>query len=306
MTQETHAALLEAAQAFDLEALDFSPPKEGDVQANGLRLHYLDWGGAGTPVLFLHGGNQTAHTWDLVCLQLRGEYRCLALDQRGHGESEAARDGEGSPFVQREDVREAIEAMGLERLALVGMSMGGLNSIAYAGRYPDRLLALTIVDVGPTIQRQGFDETGKFLQERREFDSIDDAVEYAHRFNPLRPKAHLRYSLLHALRQRDDGRWAWRYDQPQRQMSKEEREKQAQQVLETYEKLWEEVPRIPCPTLVVQGSESHVFRREDAEKLAATLPRGRAITIQGAGHTVQGDQPRAFAQALRGFLREVV
>ncbi|MCH8192013.1 MAG: alpha/beta hydrolase [Chloroflexi bacterium] len=308
MTQETHDALLDAAQAFGLELPDTSAPGEGYVQANGLRMHYLDWGGTGTPVLFLHGGNQTAHTWDLVCLQLRGDFHCLALDQRGHGETEAPKDSDGSPQAQREDVREAIEALGLERLALVGMSMGGLNTIAYSGRYPDRLLAVAIVDVGPTLQRKGFDEVGNFIRGRREFDSIDDALEYAHKFNPLRPKAHLRYSLLHALKQRDDGRWTWKYGQgqPQGEVSKEERERQAQKALQANEKLWEEVPRIPCPTLVFHGKESTVFHREDAEKLAATLPNGRCVTIEGAGHTVQGDQPRAFADTLRGFLREVL
>ena len=94
--------------------------------------------------------------------------------------------------------------------------------------------------------------------------------------------------------------------QPQGEVSKEEREKQAQKALQANEKLWEEVPRIPCPTLVIHGSESTVFHREDAEKLAATLPNGRCVTIEGAGHTVQGDQPRAFADTLRGFLREVL
>ena len=105
--------------------------------------------------------------------------------------------------------------LGLKRLALVGMSMGGLYTIAYSGRYPGRLLAVAIVDVGPTLQRKGFDDVGNFIRGRREFDSIDDALEYAHQFNPLRPKAHLRYSLLHALKQRDDGRWTWKYGQPQ-------------------------------------------------------------------------------------------
>src|SRR5262245_32909646 len=66
-----------------------SLPSSHHLVVGGLRLHYLDWGTAGRPpIVFLHGGALTAHTWDVVCLALRSEYRCLALDQRGHGDSE--------------------------------------------------------------------------------------------------------------------------------------------------------------------------------------------------------------------------
>ncbi len=305
-TTEAHAALLAAAKEFGLKLKDTSEPRDGYIRANGLRLHYLDWGGTGTPILFLHGGNQTAHTWDLVCLQLRSQYRCIALDQRGHGESEAPKENnDPMPFSQREDVRGAIEALGLEKLVLVGMSMGGLNTLAYSSRYPQRLLAITIVDVGPTIQRTGFEETGKFLQEKRTFASLDEALEHAHQFNPRRPLAHLRYSLMHALKRQDDGTWTWRYAGAGMRDA-QDRKAQAEKVLATYAKLWEWVPRIPCPALVVHGGESNVLTRADADKLAATLPKGRAITIAGAGHTVQGDQPKAFAAALRAFLKEVL
>lgn len=311
MSKETHAALLEAAKDFDLSFEDTSEPAEGYITANGLKLHYLDWGssdvdkgGSDTPILFLHGGNQTAHTWDLVCLQLRREFRCLALDQRGHGESEAGAERSISPFVQREDVREAIEALGLDRLVLIGMSMGGLNTLAYSGEYGvDRLSAVTIVDVGPTLRKEGFRDTGKFLREKRTFASIDEAAEYASGFITGRPISHLKHSLMHSLKQQPDGTYTWRYagpdDESGRKVSDEE-------VLATYEKLWDEVPKITCPTLVVHGEVSSVFTREAAEKLAKTLPQGRVVTIPGAGHTVQGDQPKAFADAVRGFLREVL
>jgi pimeloyl-ACP methyl ester carboxylesterase len=211
------------------------------------------------------------------------------------------------PFSQREDVRGAIEALGLEHLVLVGMSMGGLNTMAYASRYPRRLLAVCIVDVGPTIQRSGFEDTGRFLTDKREFASLDEALEHARQFNPRRPPTHLRYSLMHALKQTEQGTWTWSYaGQASRPMTPEERTAQADKVLATYAKLWDWVPRIPCPALVVQGGASNVLTRADAEKLAAAMPQGRAITIPRAGHTVQGDRPKQFASALRKFLREVL
>src|SRR2546423_5735877 len=91
--QLEHLAL--AARVAGIDLGELALPSEHDVQVNGLRLHYVDWGAAsGMPLLFLHGGGLTCRTWDLVCLALRDRYRCLALDLRGHGDSEWDRDGD--------------------------------------------------------------------------------------------------------------------------------------------------------------------------------------------------------------------
>ena len=99
-------------------------PEERRVGVNGLQFRYLDWGSEGKrPILFLHGGALTAHTWDLCCLALRDDYHCLALDQRGHGDSDWAPDADYSLGAQREDVKGFAEAIGLDRFVLVGMSL---------------------------------------------------------------------------------------------------------------------------------------------------------------------------------------
>src|SRR5207237_1043758 len=91
--QREHLAL--AARVAGIELGEVALPTEHDVQVNGLRLHYVDWGAAnGMPLLFLHGGGLTCRTWDLLCLSLRERYQCLALDLRGHGDSEWAADGD--------------------------------------------------------------------------------------------------------------------------------------------------------------------------------------------------------------------
>jgi esterase len=100
---------------------------------------------------------------------------------------------------------------------------------------------------------------------------------------------------MHNLRQQTDGNWTWKYDR-----------KRFQQMGETHtaerRKLAEGLAKVTCPTLVVRGAESDVFHEEDAERLAARLPDGRYITISQAGHTVQGDNPKDLAAALRNFL----
>ena len=300
--EELERALAAAAKTFGLTFKDASPPKEGFVKANGLKMHYLDWGGKGTTILFLHGGNQTAHTWDLTCLQLRQQYHSYALDQRCHGETDCPKDADLMPFDQREDVKAAIEGLGLKKLVLIGMSMGGLNTMAYAGKYPERLQAVVIVDVAPAISKKGMEETGRFLQDSRVFDSIEHALDESLKFLPARPRNGLRYSLMHALKQRPDGKWTWKHA-----ISPNLKQRGgAEEALMHYGKLWAEVKKIPCPTLVVHGEKSNVLDCAGADKLAKTLPKGRSVHIPGAGHTVQGDQPKLFAKAVASFLKEVL
>src|SRR6266852_9425518 len=118
-------------------------PSENTVLIDKLRFRYLDWGNEGLrPILFLHGGALTAHTWDLCCLALRDEFHCIALDQRGHGDSDWAPDADYSIGAHREDVRGFADKMGLDRFVLVGMSMGAINALAFAGNYAEELSAL--------------------------------------------------------------------------------------------------------------------------------------------------------------------
>lgn len=291
----------EAAKSQGLTGLDFSQPQDGYFERKGLRFHYVDWGGSGFPIVFLHGGGQTCRTWDMSIVQIRGKYRCYALDQRNHGDSAKVKDVQVGPYEMREDARAFVKHLGLKQFVLVGMSMGGLNALAYASKYRKELKALCIVDVTPTIRPEGAKEIANFSRPV-ELSSIDEAVEAAIKFNPLRPPAHLRYSLMHALRQREDGKWVWKHQRPgdQRQPG-EQTDEEHKTMTARYEKLWKDVAKIDCPALVFHGSKSQVINRELAEKLALGL-HGEVVTIEGAGHTVQGDQPKLFIAELAKFL----
>jgi esterase len=289
--------LREAADLAGLPLPEIVLPIERELLANGLRLHYLDWGTAGRqPILFLHGGSLTARTWDLVCLGLRRDYHCLALNLRGHGDSDWSPEADYSLEAHRGDLEALVDHLGLERFVLVGMSLGGAVSLTYAGKHAGKLAALVLVDVGPETREAGRRQIAEFVSGPRELDSIEQFVERAVAFNPLRRPELLRRSLLHNLRETPDGKWTWKYD-PRRMNSAtaEDRDRRRRE-------LWAEVPKITCPALVVRGGNSENFLDEDAEKLAGALPRGSWVRIEGAGHTVQGDQPRALVEALRRFL----
>jgi pimeloyl-ACP methyl ester carboxylesterase len=261
-----------------------------------MRFRYLDWGTRGKrPLLFLHGGGLTAHTWDLVCLALRLDYRCLALDLRGHGDSEWSPEMDYGIEAHRDDVAALIDHLALEGLGLVGMSLGGLTALAYAGRHAARLSALVIVDVGPEARQEGARRIAEFIAAPAEFNSIDEVIERALSFNPRRDAKLLRRSLQHNLRLMPDGRLTWKHDR--RHRAKFDAEEWARR----RQGLWDDIPRITCPTLVVRGGRSDVFHDEDAEKLAGALPRGSWVRVEDAGHTVQGDNPRALVSELRRF-----
>jgi pimeloyl-ACP methyl ester carboxylesterase len=136
-----------------LEIPDFVSPGHHNWVLEGLRLHCLDWGIAGRPpLLFLHGGGQTARTWDLACLALRSDYHCLALDQRGHGDSEWSYDFDYSPESHARNFVRLLDVLQIERAVVVGMSMGCINGLQLAIAHPDRVAAFVAVDAGPWVR----------------------------------------------------------------------------------------------------------------------------------------------------------
>ena len=276
---------------------DVMLPDERTVAVNDLRFRYLDWGKEGErPILFLHGGALTAHTWDLCCLALRDDFHCLALDQRGHGDSEWAPDADYSIAAQREDVRGFAEAIGLDQFVLVGMSMGAINGLAYAIAYPETLSALVLIDAGPNVRRPGSSRIRDFVNGGAEPEPLEAIIDRALAFNPRRDPLILRRSLMHNLRRQDDGNWVWKYDRRRFQSMGGDRHGEERRSLA------DGLANITCPTLVVRGAESDVFHDDDAERLAAGLPDGRWVKIPKAGHTVQGDNPKDLVAALRDFL----
>ncbi|HLI78989.1 MAG TPA: alpha/beta hydrolase [Candidatus Binataceae bacterium] len=273
-------------------------PDDHQMIIGAMRFHYLDWKGAATPIVFLHGGGLTAHTWDCVAAMLRDRFRCVALDQRGHGDSE------WSPVIDYRiashvgDIEGFIDAMRLERPILVGQSMGGLNSIAYAIRHSDQMRAMVIVDVAPEISAPGANRIRDFAS-TPELDSPEAFLERAVKFNPIRNPAVLRRSLYYNLRETPAGKWTFKHDQRRRT------DDAMKSFTEDRTRLASEVSKIKCPTLIVRGALSDVLTDASAEKFARSLPNGRWVRIEKSGHNVQGDNPRALLDAIGKFFGEV-
>jgi esterase len=273
-------------------------PEDHQIIVGSMRFHYLDWGGAGPSMLFLHGGGLNAHTWDIVCLMLRDRYRCIALDQRGHGDSEWSPVNDYAVETQLGDVEGFIKQLRVESPVLIGQSMGGLNSIAYGVRHSRETRGLVVVDVGPEINPAGTQRIREFAS-TPELDSPEAFLERAVKFNPLRNPAVLKRSLYYNLRQTPVGKWVLKHDQ------RRGSEEYARIAAAQRERLAQQIPRISCPTLIVRGALSDVLTDDAADKFARSLPQGRWVRVEAAGHNVQGDNPGGLLEVLAPFLREI-
>src|SRR5579872_7153616 len=222
-------------------------PESHEVTVGGMRLHYLDWGNRHLPpMVFLHGGALTAHTWDLCCLALRDEYHCVALDQRGHGDSDWAHDSDYSIGAALADTTGLVDHLGLDKFILVGMSLGAINSLAFAVAHPERLSHLVIIDAGPEMRRPGSSRIRDFVNSVQETVTVEAIIEKALKFNPRRDPTILRRSLMHNLRRQPDGTWRWKYDTRRFQRLDMEAHQAARAALA------DGLGRITCPTLVVR------------------------------------------------------
>lgn len=292
------------AEAAILEGLHFKEvvePADRFVTLNGLRFHYLDWGSTGRPYLILlHGGFQTAHSWDFFALAMRTSYHVLALDQRGYGDTEWSPNGEYGGDIPQHDLDAFIEALDIRQFAICGLSMGGRNAIACTARHPDKVRALVICDVGPEIRQRGVQAIRRFVSQQDEMDSFEAFVQRAHRYNPRRPLEQFRGSLRHNLKELPNGKWTWKYDKRFRDPAR--RLRVAQEDAEALERAWVQVKSIHSPTLIVRGGVSDIFSEHDAAKLQAAIPGSQLVVVPKAGHLVQGDNPPAFEAAVRPFL----
>jgi esterase len=176
--------------------------------------------------------------------------------------------------------------------------MGGRVALAYAGTFADRLERLVIVDIGPDIHLPGLERIrGMMAGAPERIESEAQAIELIRRANPLYDDAELQHRVAHGLKPAADGGLTWKYDKALRDMMRSGGRR------DTID-LWEALARIGCPTLIVRGAVSDILSPEIAKRMLEALPDGRLVEVAGAGHTVPGDQPDAFARAVRAFIEE--
>jgi pimeloyl-ACP methyl ester carboxylesterase len=290
-------SLHEAARKMGVPFIEENEPVDRTIKANGLNFHYLEWGDSSNPtVVMLHGVSQQAHSWDFVSLALSPAYHVIAVDQRGHGDTDWAPDGVYSLDAMQADIDEVIDALGLTAFNLMGHSMGGRNSFIWASRHPETLRSLTIVDTGPETQRQGQDRIRNFRELPNNLDSFQEFADRIKEYTG-RTDEQVLGALKYSIREMPDGKWSWKWDPETKNRTRSGADPNW-----TTEKLWECVEAVDCPSLVVRGSRSDIFAEETLAKMGQVMIDCTTQTIKDAGHLVQGDNPVDFIAVARGLL----
>jgi pimeloyl-ACP methyl ester carboxylesterase len=275
-------------------------PSAFHFDGHGVRLAGERWdGGAdGNPVVLLHGGGQTRHSWKRTAERLAaGGRAAVALDARGHGQSEwhPGQDYSLDGFVG--DLVKFVAT--LERPpVLVGASLGGITALTAAGEHPGLASGLVLVDVVVRVEPKGVARIRDFMNAAPGgFSSLEEVADAIAAYNPLRPRPRNLDGLRKNVRQQADGRWYWHWDpafmriddEPQRHIDPE--------------RLRAAAAHVTVPTLIVRGVQSDVVSDAGLTDMLELIPHAQTVDVPAAGHMVAGDDNDVFADRLEAFLR---
>ncbi len=285
-------------------------PTEGELKLNGLRSHYFEWRGSGErPLVLMHGLRDYAYYWQDCANRLLDDFHVFAPDMRGHGESEFAPGGYGV-WAFAADLAAFVNAVGLERFDLVGLSLGSRCSMAYARENSLRLRHLMLVDMGPQMAKAGArglkdDMTAKADRPPSSF-TLEQAREFYRTQWPSLDEASLERLIANSLVQGDPstpadaglragGMYANRYDRRLADIT-------TKAAIPEIPYLWESLTRVRCPAMVLRGELSPILDEEISSRMVASLPDGRLQVFKETGHSLPRLAPEAFASVVRGFL----
>ena len=265
---------------------------------NHLRLHLLEWGDpAAPPILLLHGGNQSAHSWDLVALHLADRFHLIALDQRGHGDSEWARDADYGPDQMASDALALIAEESLDRPIVMGHSMGGMTTMRLTARAPQLPRAVVLVDVGPEVSQRGAEQIRNFVVRNVEFDDLDQFIDRVAAYDPFRSREHMERTARYNLVQRSDGKYVAKSDRllhdPDFRRNRPNSERR--DVADGFH-------AFAGPTLLVRGERSNILEADAATAFVGALPDARLVEVPDCGHNVHSQNTPGFLDAVAPFL----
>jgi pimeloyl-ACP methyl ester carboxylesterase len=267
--------------------------------AGGMRLHYLDFGGEGLPVLVcIHGLTGNAHNFDALAPHLKPRYRVLAIDVRGRGDSQWGAPLDYNPQVYVSDLKEFLDSLGIPRVTLIGTSMGGVISMMFAGGYPETVAQLVLNDIGPDIDPAGLARIMAYVSQAPErFNDMAEVRAYYRETYPPAAKLSdeeltewVRWSVKPAA----GGGLAWKMDPAVRRPP---RGGSAARPID----LWLHYNRVMAPILIVRGAESDILSRETAARMVKVQRGVRLVEIPRVGHAPSLVEPEALS-AIQDFL----
>ena len=269
------------------------------VLRNGLSLHHLEWSGNGAdPLVMLHGIRLHAHCWSHFSRSNRGRHRILALDARGHGDSNWGLPEDYHLHDFCEDLASVMDSSGLREATMIGHSLGGRTAMLYAHLHPSRVKRLVLVDIGPSLPERSQVKDFSRMTETpppKDFASHEEATEYLAAILHRAPREMIEESVRSGMREMEGGRFTWKYDPALGGPALPRPGKREWD-------LWEVAASIPCRTLLLYGEHSQVVTDEIARRMVREMPDCRVERIPEAGHALFTEQPEAFARSVEKFL----
>ncbi len=271
---------------------------------DGRKISALVWGTGDPEYVFLHGGAQNAHTWDTVAMAI--DRPLVAIDLPGHGYSDGPNEATGGQIAPQSlaaDVAVAVRQLAPNARGVIGMSLGGLTTIALTAVAPELVRSVVLVDVTPGVDGEKSKVIADFINGPPSFPSFDDLLARTIEFNPTRTESSLRRGILHNAVQLDDGSWVWRYARFRTPPAEGAAPADSTANFPRFSVLWEPVAQIKVPLMLARGMrEQSVVDDADEAKLLEVLPDARVEHVAEAGHSLQGDTPIEFAQLVVDFV----
>lgn len=260
----------------------------GTCEGRAGPMHYIDFGGTGPVIVALHGVTGNAYLWQGFAEALRDDFRVIAFDFRGHGDSAWSDSQAYSTADHVEDLRCVLDGLGIGPAILAGSSWGALAAMSLAVQFPERVTDLLIIDVEPSFEAS----PDQVHPRPATFDTYDELLAWERRANPNAPEEALRAYSLGSVRRVGEGgyrrkhdpffftRWPFRADDR-----------------------WSELGELAVPVLIVRGQQSFV-RTEVCRRMADACKGARFAEIANSGHLVPLEQPVELARIAKGFLEE--
>lgn len=272
------------------------------IEVNGLRLLCRQWGCDGPAIVLLHGLRGFSGTWRALAASLSQQYRLIALDQRGRGDSDWDPGRNYYTDAYLADLEAVVDRLALDRFVLLGHSMGGTTSYVYASRHPERLAGLIIEDIAPgaSVSGPGAQRVVAEMSALPEsFASWDDARAYWRRQRATVGTEAIEQRVAESLRTAVDGTITWRYDA--RGISHTRVNPDPSRIVD----LWPIVLQLQVPTLIIRGERSDFCPEPAVAEMCRRNARIASVTVPSASHYVHDDAPALFAQHVSDFLHHL-
>jgi len=269
--------------------------------ANGVTIRGDAWGDPnGRVVILQHGGGQTRHAWRGAGETLgNAGYYAIAMDSRGHGDSDWAEDAAYEPEMNVQDLLAVVDSIGAQQPILVGASMGGSTSLLAVGTGRLHAAAMVMVDIAPRIEPEGSDRIKAFMDQKPDgFDSLDEVADAIASYQPQRTRPRNLDGLAKNIRLGSDGKYHWHWDPRRRNRTWD--------MSEYRQSLERAADNLNLPVLLVRGGLSDVLTEEGAQSFLQQCPHAEYVNVTGAAHMLAGDRNDVFSGAVVDFLHRVV